>query len=401
MPEHHDFLHQVTTVARRHGVDAEHVKEVAGGVANRAFILGDDLFLRASRPGYEDDLRKETHVVPAACLVGVLTPEILEYDETHRLLAAPYVVMERIHGAEPTEAPTGLADELARLHQLERAPADTPAPQDLPTKAQPADTPPPRSHRTEAQPGGAPGAPLAPRTEAQPCDAPGALPDRWTEAQPGGAPGTLPDRSTEAQPGGGPRASRDLWSEAQPGDRRRDGRESRPQRALDLPGVPEDDWGDPWRTVDDLATRGYVDPATASWLTGWFTRLAERFDDSGPKVLIHGDVATHNLLAGPGNELRALIDWGDAAWAPRAMEFAKLPLTQVAKILPAYAAQSPTPEEDLAAAILWFHLSWALAKLPAPPWPAQRHWTAPTTSRLLNILHFFTTTPPPPWPDLT
>ncbi|WP_432887218.1 phosphotransferase family protein [Kribbella sp. CA-245084] len=295
MPEHQDFLHQVTTVARRHGVDAEHVKEVAGGVANRAFILGDDLFLRASRPGYEDDLRKETHVVPAARLVGVLTPEILEYDETHRLLATPYVVMERIHGAEPTDAPTGLAEELARLHQIQHSPE--------PTRA--------------------------------------------------------------------------------------------------IPVVPEDDWGDPWRTVDDLATRGYVDPATASWLTGWFTRLAERFDDSGPKVLIHGDVAAHNLLAGPANELRALIDWGDAAWAPRAMEFAKLPLTQVAKILPTYADRSPETEADLAAAILWFHLSWALAKLPAPPWPNQRHWTAPTTSRLLNILHFFTTTPPPPWPDLT
>jgi aminoglycoside phosphotransferase (APT) family kinase protein len=277
-------------------------------VANRAFVLGDDLFLRASRPGYEDDLRKETHVVPAARLVGVLTPEILEYDETHRLLPAPYVVMERIHGAEPTDAPTGLAEELARLHQLERAPADAPA---------------------------------------------------------------------------------------------AGGLGSQPQQAGDLPGVPEDDWGDPWRTVDDLATRGYVDPATASWLSGWFSRLAQRFDDSGPKVLIHGDVAAHNLLAGPGNELRALIDWGDAAWAPRAMEFAKLPLAQVAKILPAYADQSPDPEEELAAAILWFHLSWALAKLPAPPWPGQRHWTAPTTSRLLNILHFFTTTPPTPWSDLT
>ncbi|MEV4267702.1 aminoglycoside phosphotransferase family protein [Kribbella sp. NPDC049584] len=370
MPEHHDFLHQVAAVARRHGVDPEHVKEVAGGVANRAFILGDDLFLRASRPGYEDDLRKETHVVPAARLVGVLTPEILEYDETHRLLAAPYVVVERIHGAEPTEAPTGLADELARLHQLEHAPADAPAPQDPDTEAQPADTPAPRGLRTEAQPGGAPGAPrVVEGTGGRKQDAPGVVGD--------------------------------LWTEARPGDRRRDGRESRPRRALDLPGVPEDDWGDPWRTVDDLATRGYVDPATARWLSGWFTRLAERFDDSGPKVLIHGDVATHNLLAGPDNELRALIDWGDAAWAPRAMEFAKLPLTQVAKILPAYAAQSPTPEEDLAAAILWFHLSWALAKLPAPPWPAQHHWTAPTTSRLLNILHFFTTTPPPPWPDLT
>ena len=109
----------------------------------------------------------------------------------------------------------------------------------------------------------------------------------------------------------------------------------------------------------------------------------------------------HTTFSRPHNELRALIDWGDAAWAPRAMEFAKLPLTQVAKILPTYADRSPGTEADLAAAILWFHLSWALAKLPAPPWPNQRHWTAPTTSRLLNLLHFFTTTPPTPWPDLT
>ncbi|MFD3405462.1 phosphotransferase family protein [Kribbella sp. NPDC058693] len=315
----------MTTVARRHGIDAEHVKEVPGGVANRAFILGDDLFFRASRPGYEDDLRKETHVVPAARLVGVLTPEILEYDETRRLLPAPYVVMERIHGAEPTEAPTTLANELARLHQLHHTP--------------------------------------------DPILAIGGMP------KPGPATPEAPARS--------------LTSPAAPA------------RSLTIPGVPEDDWGDPWRTVDDLATRGYVDLVTASWLIGWFTRLAERFDDSGPKVLIHGDVAAHNLLVGPGNELRALIDWGDAAWAPRAMEFAKLPLTQVARLLPVYARQSPDSEEDLAAAILWFHLSWALAKLPAAPWPDQRHWTAPTASRLLNILHFFTTTPPTPWAELT
>ncbi|MGW6198173.1 aminoglycoside phosphotransferase family protein [Kribbella sp. NPDC055110] len=286
-----DFLDQVVAVARRHGVDPGEVKEVAGGVANRGFVLGDELFLRVSWPGYEADLLKETYVVPAARSVGVLTPAIVEYDASGQLIAAPYAVMERVHGTEPTELPTELAEQLARLHQLE----------------------------------------------------------------------------------------------------------------LKLVEVPEDGWGDPWRTIEELADRGYVDPGTASWLTGWFTRLAERIDGSGPRVLIHGDVAAHNLLAGPDGELRALIDWGDAAWAPRAMDFAKLPLTQVAELLPDYLrhSQSPESEEELAAAVLWFHLSWGLAKLPAAPWPGQRHWTAPTTSRLLNILHFFTTTPPAPWSGLT
>jgi aminoglycoside phosphotransferase (APT) family kinase protein len=295
--ERDDFLDQVTAVARRHGVRPEQVHEVAGGVANRGFVLGDDLFLRVSRPGYENDLHKETYVVPAARSVGVLTPAIIEYDATRTVVPAPYAVMQRIHGTEPTNLPTGLAQQLANLHHLQQPPQ-----------------------------------PLS----------------------------------------------------------------------IGLAELPEDGWGDPWATVDDLAVRGYIDPGTATWLTGWFTRLAEQIDGSGPKVLIHGDVASHNLLAGPGNDLRALIDWGDAAWAPPAMDFAKLPLTQVASLLPDYLhhTHSPTTEHELAAATLWFHLSWALSKLPATPWPDQRHWTAPTTSRLLNLLHFFTTTPPTPWSDL-
>ncbi|HWD79188.1 MAG TPA: aminoglycoside phosphotransferase family protein [Kribbella sp.] len=293
MPPHPEA--RLVAVARQHRVDPDQIQEVPGGVANQAFTLGEHLFLRVSRPGYEADLHKESFVVPAARSVGVLTPEIIAYDPTRTIMETPYLITRRIHGVEPTTLPTGLAQQLANLHQLHR-------PEDV----------------------------------------------------------------------GG------------------------------LGGLPEDGWGDPWGTIDDLADRGYIDPGTATWLTGWFTRLAEQIDASGPKVLIHGDVAAHNLLVGPANDLRALIDWGDAAWAPPAMDFAKLPLTQVAALLPDYLdhTDSPTTEHELAAATLWFHLSWALSKLPAAPWPNQRHWTAPTTSRLLNLLHFFTTTPPDPWSDL-
>ncbi len=126
MTEELDFLDQVAAVARRHGVDPGELKEVAGGVANRGFVLGDELFLRVCRPGFEADLLKETHVVPAARSVGVLTPAIVEYDDSGRLIAAPYVVMERVHGTEPTDLPTGLAEQLAHLHQLEQRPASEP-----------------------------------------------------------------------------------------------------------------------------------------------------------------------------------------------------------------------------------------------------------------------------------
>lgn len=292
------ILEGVSALGQRHGVPPDQVIEVAGGVANRGFVFGDGLFLRVARPGFEDDLRKESGVVPVARSAGVLTPAIIEYDDSRELIDAPYVVMERVHGTEPSDVPLGLAEQLARLHQVEQA---------------------------------------------------------------------------------------------------------------DIPGVPQDDFRDPWQTVDDLAERGYLDLGTAKWLSNWFTRLADRFDRSEPKVLIHGDVAAHNLLAGPTGDLHALIDWGDAAWAPRGMDFAKLPLEHVAAILPHYIRQTRTsatadsgPQEDeVAAATLWFHLDWGLGKLPAAPWPNQRHWTAPPASRLLALLRFFTTTPPTPWSTLT
>lgn len=298
MSEQDEFLGRVTAIGRRHGVPPEQVTEVAGGVANRGFGLGDALFLRVARPGFEDDLRKESGVIPVARSAGVRTPAIIEYDDTRALIDAPYVVMERVDGIEPTEVPVGLAEQLARLHEAERT---------------------------------------------------------------------------------------------------------------DLPGVPQDDSRDPWQTVDELAERGYLDVGTASWLSDWFTRLADRFDRNEPKVLIHGDVAAHNLLAGPDGELRALIDWGDAAYAPRAMDFAKLPLEHVAAILPDYIRRLRTSgtgrhtaqEDEVAAAALWFHLHWGLGKLTANPWPGQRHWTAPRASRILALLRFFTGNPPAPWSTLT
>ena len=67
--------------------------------------------------------------------------------------------------------------------------------------------------------------------------------------------------------------------------------------------------------------------------------------------MLHGDLAAQNLLA-TSNRLDALIDWGDAAWGPPTMEFAKLPLKQVAATLPAYAAR--TGRTNVEAAALWF-----------------------------------------------
>lgn len=173
-----------------------------------------------------------------------------------------------------------------------------------------------------------------------------------------------------------------------------------------LAGVEADDGGDPRAGVERLADQGYIDPGTARWLLGWFDRLAARIPPNQPAVLLHGDVALQNLLADEASgEFRALIDWGDAAWGPPGMEFAKLSLFKVAAMLPSYrhesAERTGLAPGELEASVLWFHLGWGLAGLARGPDSGERHWTAPPASRLLGVLRFFASSPPEPWSGLT
>jgi len=277
------------SIASRYGVSP---REVPGGVANRAYTLGDDLFLRIPRtPEFEADLLKEVAVIPIARAAGVRTPAIVDFDST----ATPYLVMERIHA-------TDLVDTATR------------------------------------------------------------------------------DPS--------------LWSDLGDQVRRLHG-----TKQQELAGVPTDDYGNPRPTVERLATDGYIDAGTAKWLLTWFDRLETRFDREAPNVLLHGDLAPQNVMVDQNGRFQALIDWGDAAWGPAAMEFAKLRLEEVAELLPGYTGDLPSTGE-LEAAVLWFHLSWGLSNLTGQPRTDQRHWTAPPASRLLGVLRFFGSNPPAPWDTL-
>jgi aminoglycoside phosphotransferase (APT) family kinase protein len=78
---------------------------VPGGVANRAFLLGDDFFLRIPRePAFVHDLRKEAEVIPVARAAGVRTPAIVDFDDSCALMNSPYLVVERVRGLDLTEA---------------------------------------------------------------------------------------------------------------------------------------------------------------------------------------------------------------------------------------------------------------------------------------------------------
>ncbi|HEY6737524.1 MAG TPA: aminoglycoside phosphotransferase family protein, partial [Actinopolymorphaceae bacterium] len=104
-----------------------------------------------------------------------------------------------------------------------------------------------------------------------------------------------------------------------------------------LTGVVTDEGGDPREVVERLAIDGYLDVQQARWLAGWFTALERRRPVDVEPVLIHGDVAPQNILVDrESRDLAALVDWGDAAWADPAVDFAKVPLRAVPYVLEGY-----------------------------------------------------------------
>jgi serine/threonine protein kinase len=160
--------------------------------------------------------------------------------------------------------------------------------------------------------------------------------------------------------------------------------------------VPVDEPADPHALLDRLATGGWIDAGAAGWLGEWLTRLAT---DEPPRALVHGDVAPQNLLVSPSGELVGLIDWGDAALADPATDFAKLPFPQVPAALRGY-REAGAPDFPWERRVLWHRVTWALGRLDGPAPGNGRHWSAPPFARLLDLLHFFATDPPDPWRSL-
>jgi aminoglycoside phosphotransferase (APT) family kinase protein len=185
-----------------------------------------------------------------------------------------------------------------------------------------------------------------------------------------------------------------------------------PTTAADLRAVPSDEGSTDPRTLTlRLLADGWIDADASRWLNTWIDRLATHLPPGPPpRVLVHGDIAPQNLLVSPDTAtLTGIVDWGDAAWADPAIEFAKTPLTGVPAMLDGYRQElgettSPSAGSgswSWEARVLRVHLTWALNRLADPaPSPGARHWTAPPASRLLGLLRFFTSSPPAPWSEL-
>jgi len=288
----------LAAIARRHRVDPGMVTPVPSqGIANRVYFLGDHLVLRIARPETGEDLRKEAVVIPAAVRAGVRTPELVDFDDSGALIAAPFMVLRRVIGVVPG-IPEGPADE------------------------------------------------------------------RWSAAY------------------------------------RRLGVELAALHAgVDaLPGVPVDESGDPRSDLARLAAAGHLSTEVTAWLSSWFDRLDPLRPSAAPARLIHGDASPTNLLVDPETlELKAILDWGDTAWADPAVEFAKLPLRAVPTVLAGYLGEC---DEAWAARILWHHLHWAVGRIATPAEPHAAHWSAQPANRLMEVMRFLLADPPSPWAAL-
>ena len=173
--------------------------------------------------------------------------------------------------------------------------------------------------------------------------------------------------------------------------------------AVASPLIPVEAGGDdPRQLLAPLVRDAALDGETAMWLRAWFDRLAPFVPADPPVVLIHGDIAPRNLMVDlASGEFRAMIDWGDAAFAEPAMDFAKLPLAMLPATLEGYLGQdnwSGNALRSWQARAFRYHLHWAVAAIGrrVPESGALRP-PGPAMARLLVILRFLADTTNERW----
>src|SRR5687767_5916883 len=98
LPDHVDVSPEtLSALAFRYGADTADVARLPEtGIFNAIYRLGDGAILRIPRnhPKFVAAACHEAIAVPAARATGVVTPRLLEYDDSLELLPVPYTVYE-------------------------------------------------------------------------------------------------------------------------------------------------------------------------------------------------------------------------------------------------------------------------------------------------------------------
>lgn len=118
----------VEAIAAAYGIAPLRIRELPGGVASRAYLLGGDLVLRVARgAAYAGDLRKEAALLPR--LGGIRTARLVAYGAE----PAPYLLTTRVPGRDSMVDENicrQVGRELAELHRMTgppEVPDDAPA----------------------------------------------------------------------------------------------------------------------------------------------------------------------------------------------------------------------------------------------------------------------------------
>jgi len=123
--------------------------------------------------------------------------------------------------------------------------------------------------------------------------------------------------------------------------------------------------------VKRLVDAGRVDLDVARRIERVAEELRPRIAEGIETRFIHDDVHPMNVMCSSGGELLAIIDWGDAGWGDPSLDFATIPLDDIASALEGYEAEAPgLLGRDPEARVAWNKLLDAMDDLwdtPAPP----------------------------------
>lgn len=111
----------LAAIADRHGLRWDRVEPVlSAGIINSIYALGDSYVLRVPRNhrAHIAQAEREASVIPAATAAGVRTAALVAFDDSCELLPVPYLVVQRVSGANAESLPRGALDTAGTWHQV-------------------------------------------------------------------------------------------------------------------------------------------------------------------------------------------------------------------------------------------------------------------------------------------
>ena len=148
------------------------------------------------------------------------------------------------------------------------------------------------------------------------------------------------------------------------------------------------EYGDPNEHLDGAIASGQLSIDDAARLERWLTRLAAVASQPAAPHFLHNDLHAMNVMCSRAGELLALIDWGDAGWGDRAIEFTDMPAAALPIAVDAYETVAPGALGEGAKARI---LSYRLARM------LNRMARGVDQRRCLGDLFEFAQSAPAPW----